>query len=87
MKDEPDDVLDDRATKLVAWRRELLAALVQVRIDRGLDRSTIARRMASEESEVCEFEHYDANPTMVEIIRYAMAVGATIDSTVHGRTA
>ena len=70
--------LERRADLLVDARDRLLEDLVRLRKEHKLSQQTVAERMGVSQPTVAAFERYDANPTMSSIIRYAMAVDATV---------
>ncbi|PPG85006.1 helix-turn-helix domain-containing protein [Rathayibacter rathayi] len=82
MLDEPLETIETRAEALVRNDRELLAALVKMREDHSLRQEDVAERMGVSQSTVSTFERYDNNPTLANLRRYAMAIGARITSTV-----
>lgn len=70
--------LKNRAKDLVREQRDFLEDLVGVRKAAGLSQQQVAERMGVSQSAVSLFEHYDANPTLSSIRRYALAVGADL---------
>lgn len=73
------------AKELLQAQRQLLTGLVQARKDRGMTQDDVATAMGISQSAVAQFEHYDSNPTLGTIRRYAMAVGADITYNVKRR--
>lgn len=73
------------AKELVEAQRLLLTGLVQARKDRGMTQGDVAKAMGISQSAVAQFEHYDSNPTLGTIRRYAMAVGADVTFNVKPR--
>jgi len=70
--------LKNHAKDLVREQRAFLDDLVGVRKAAGLSQQQVAERMGVSQSAVSLFEHYDANPTLSSIRRYALAVGADL---------
>ena len=73
------------AKELIQGQRVLLNGLVQARKDRGMTQDDVAAAMGITQSAVAQFEHYDSNPTLGTIRRYAMAVGADVTFNVNLR--
>ena len=80
--DHLQDVLDARADRLVADHRALLTKLVALRVQHRISQEELAEAMGVSQPTVSAFERYDANPTLSTIRRYAMAVGAVLDTEV-----
>ncbi|MEZ0357330.1 helix-turn-helix domain-containing protein [Mycobacterium sp. SA01] len=57
---------------------QMLAALVQMRRDKGLTQETVAASLGRDKSSVSRFERLDSDPRMSTVRRYARAVGALI---------
>lgn len=74
--------LEARADALLGSTQTLLGGLIELRKKHGLSQSEVAERMSVSQPTVAAFERYDANPTQSTIQRYAMAVGAKIDTRV-----
>lgn len=75
---DPDDPKVKLARSLVDARWDMKRELIQIRKDRGLTLSCVARAMGVSEESVGEFEHYSSNPKLSYVTRYAMAVGAYV---------
>lgn len=73
------------AKELIQAQRLLLTGLVQARKDRRMTQGDVAAAMGVSQSAVAQFEHYDSNPTLGTIRRYAMAVGADVTFDVKRR--
>lgn len=71
--------MKDHAKQLLRSQRELLQGLVALRHERGMTQAEVANAMGVSQSAVAQFEHYDANPTLGTIRRYALTVGADLD--------
>lgn len=67
-----------KAKALLASQREFLDSLVALRKKAGISQDEVANRMGVSQSAISQFEHYDANPTLSTIRRYALAVDASI---------
>lgn len=74
--------LELRASRLVDDRDALMASLIGLRREHGLTQQDMADRMGVSQPTVAAFEHYDANPTLATLQRYAMAVGAVLHTQV-----
>ncbi len=61
---------------------ELLEALVALRKARGLTREQVAERMNRSVSVVADFERPGVDPHLSTIRRYAVAIGASIETAV-----
>lgn len=72
------EVLDGRAEALIDETTDFMEALRAIRKEHGLSQEAVAALMGVSQSAVSQFEHYDANPTLSTIRRYAMAVGARL---------
>lgn len=79
MTDTP-EVVSARAESLVEDHEQLLAKLTKHRRDHALSQETVAERMGVSQPTVAKFERYDSNPTLSTIRRYALAVGARIET-------
>lgn len=75
------------ATALVVADANLLAELVAARKEAGRTREEVAEYLGWQVTDVVEFEHYDADPTLGQIRRYALAIGAMVSHTVTARDA
>lgn len=78
MSDATEEVLERRAARLLEARDRLLEELVNLRKYHQLTQQDVAERMNVSQPTVAAFERYDANPTLASIVRYAMAVDATL---------
>lgn len=76
------DLIERRADSLIEDHAALRAQLIALRKKHRLSQAVVAERMGVSQPTVAGFEHYDANPTLSTIRRYALAVGARIRSTV-----
>jgi transcriptional regulator with XRE-family HTH domain len=65
-----------KARVLLDSERHLMESLTAIRKKRGITQAEVARRMGVSQPAVAAFEHYDANPRMASIRRYALAIGA-----------
>jgi ribosome-binding protein aMBF1 (putative translation factor) len=74
--------LADRADALIADHELMLLDLRHLRRRRRLSRTDVAARMGADVSTVDAMERYDADPTLSQLRRYAMAVGARLDTRV-----
>ncbi|MHA3724009.1 helix-turn-helix transcriptional regulator [Leucobacter sp. HY1910] len=72
-----------RAKVLAREHRELKAKLVEIRRDARLTQGDIADRMGVSQQAVSKFEHYDSDPRLSTVRRYASAVGALIEHVVE----
>lgn len=79
---EPADLLQSRANRLVEDHLDLHRALVEMRKKHELSQEEVGLRMGVSQATVAKFERLGANPTLATIRRYAMAVGAVIDTQV-----
>ncbi|ASR55529.1 helix-turn-helix domain-containing protein [Cellulomonas sp. PSBB021] len=82
MADEDVDLIVRRADFLIEDHAAMRAALVALRKKHGLSQSVVAERMGVSQPTVAGFEHYDANPTLATLRRYALAVGGRVRSEV-----
>ena len=73
-----ESVLDALCDALIDDHVQMLMALVRCRLRKELPIETVAERMGVSSEDVVAFEHYDANPRLDTIQRYALAVGARI---------
>ena len=71
-----DEELVKKASLLLDAEHHLMDSLKALRKKRGISQEVVARRMGVTQPAVAAFEHYDANPRMSSIRRYALAVGA-----------
>lgn len=71
--------VEARADSLVEAHTEHLRELIALRRKHQLSQETVAERMGVSQPTVAAFEHYDSNPTLTTIRRYALAVGAKLD--------
>lgn len=60
----------------------MLYRLIQIRVDRGLTQTDVARKLGVSQQAISQFESMDSNPALSTIRSYALAVGATISHTV-----
>ncbi len=72
------EVLDRRAEALIDETTDFMEALRALRKEHGLSQEVVAALMGVSQPAVSQFEHYDSNPTLSTIRRYAMAVGARL---------
>lgn len=70
--------IEARADSLVEAHTEHLRELVAMRVKHDLTQGMVAERMGVSQPTVAAFEHYDSNPTLSTIRRYALAVGARV---------
>lgn len=74
--------IEARAESLVDAHAALLAELIELRRHHKLSQGVVAERMSVSQPTVAAFEHYDSNPTLSTIRRYALAVGARLEISV-----
>lgn len=74
--------LEVLAGDLIDEHDRLLSSLKAQRRKHNLTQTEVAERMGVSQPTVAAFEHYDSNPTLASIRRYALAVGANIEHTV-----
>jgi DNA-binding XRE family transcriptional regulator len=74
--------IEARANQLVRDHDNLVSSLIQMRLDKGLTQELVGERMGVSQPAVAAFESYEANPTLSTIRRYALAVGATLNTEV-----
>lgn len=67
-----------RAEALADWHTDLMEGLVDLREKHGLTQDHVAERMGVSQSAVSQLERADANPTLLSVRRYALAVGARL---------
>jgi transcriptional regulator with XRE-family HTH domain len=79
---DPNDALTRRARRLLEADRRLIAELVARRNELDLNQDEVARRMDTSQSVVARIEAGDRDMHQSTILRYAMAVGVTIEHTV-----
>jgi transcriptional regulator with XRE-family HTH domain len=75
---EPGDEKLRLAQQLVAEDRDLIEALIALRLHRGLTQTEVAEQLDRNKSVVSNFERLGADPRPSTIRRYAVAVGARI---------
>ena len=71
-----DEELVKKASLLLDAEHHLMDSLKALRKKSGISQEVVAQRMGVTQPAVAAFEHYDANPRMSSIRRYALAVGA-----------
>ena len=71
--------LEALALQLHDERANFLHTLVDLRKQSGLTQKDVAERIGVTQPTVAEFEHYDANPRLDTILRYALAVNACLN--------
>lgn len=71
--------IEARANSLVDAHTEHLRELISLRHKHELSQEAVAARMGVSQPTVAAFEHYDSNPTLTTIRRYALAVEAKLD--------
>lgn len=76
------DVLEHRVERLVEDRDNLMTSIIALRHEHKLTQKQVAKRMGVSKPTVAAFEHDDSKPTLATIQRYAMAVGAVLDTRV-----
>ena len=62
---------------------QMLSSLVQVRKRQDLSQLQVAERMGVTQPMVATLERYDSNPTLSTLLRYAVAVGARMNTSVE----
>lgn len=75
---DPDSPSYKLATALAEADDELLEALVQMRKDKGLTQTEVAKRMKRDKAAVSNFERLSADPHLSTVRRYAAAIGASV---------
>lgn len=80
MTTEDLEVISRRADSLIEDHAALLTRLIALRKEHGLSQAEVARRMGVSQPTVAGFERYDANPTLSTLRRYALAVGARLET-------
>lgn len=68
----------EHAKELVRTSRTFLEDLISLRSASKMTQGDVAELMGVSQSAVSQFEHYDSNPTLASIRRYALAVGADL---------
>jgi transcriptional regulator with XRE-family HTH domain len=81
----PNDTLVADASQLLEAENHLMSSLKALRKKRGISQAVVAQRMGVTQPAVAAFEHYDSNPRMSSIRRYALAIGAELSMTVTER--
>lgn len=66
------------AKELVRTSRNFLDDLISFRSALKMTQGDVAELMGVSQSAVSQFEHYDSNPTLATVRRYALAVGADL---------
>ena len=74
--------LEELAEALIDDHDRLREALVGRRKAQRLTQAEVGERMGVSQPAVANFERYDANPTLSSVRRYALAVGARIETNV-----
>lgn len=82
MQDQSFCTLEARAGSLIDDHDAMLRRLVALRQENNLTQSEVAERMGVSQPAVSQFERTDANPTLDTVRRYAMAVGARLETRV-----
>lgn len=72
------EAMKAKAKALMKDQRDFLDCLIDIRKSAGISQEEVAERMGVSHSVVSQFEHYDADPTLSVLRRYALAVGASI---------
>ncbi|WP_434158806.1 helix-turn-helix transcriptional regulator [Rhodococcus sp. BGS-1C] len=75
---DPADVSLQLASELVAADRDMIEALISLRIKKNITQSAIAESLGRHRSAVSNFERLGADPHLSTIRRYAAAVGAKV---------
>lgn len=70
--------LKEHAKELVSTQRSFIESLIALRSTSGMTQQDVANLMGVSQSAVSLFEHYDSNPTLASIRRYALAVNADL---------
>lgn len=76
------EALGARADSLIEDHENMMRELVSLRSAHGLTQECVAERMGVSQPMVSQIERYDANPTLDTVRRYAMAVGARLETRV-----
>lgn len=71
--------IEARANSLVKAHAEHLRELIGLRIKHDLTQEMVAERMGVSQPTVAALEHYDSNPSLSTIRRYALAVEAKLN--------
>lgn len=77
------DELIDQATDLADGHMKMMYDLIAIRRNKGLTQQDVARLLGVQVRTIKNFEHYDSDPSLSMIRRYALAVGARIDQSVQ----
>ncbi|AFV89399.1 XRE family transcriptional regulator [Acidipropionibacterium acidipropionici] len=80
--EETEEILDSRADALVQDHWRMIEELIGHRKKHKLSQADVAFRMGVTQPTVSDFESDDSNPTLSTIRRYAMAVGARLNTEV-----
>ncbi|MCZ4077856.1 helix-turn-helix transcriptional regulator [Rhodococcus sp. H36-A4] len=75
---DPADVSLQLASELVAADRDMIEALISLRIKKNITQSAVADCLGRHRSAVSNFERLGADPHLSTIRRYAAAVGAKV---------
>lgn len=70
--------MKEHAKELVSTQRSFIESLIALRSTSGMTQQDVANLMGVSQSAVSLFEHYDSNPTLASIRRYALAVNADL---------
>ena len=74
--------IEARAIALAEDHDQFISELIKMRKEKGLSQEQVGERMGISQPAVAIFERYDANPTLSSIRRYALAVGASLETSV-----
>ena len=80
---EDAESIERRAAHIRNDQLQMLSSLVQVRKRQDLSQLQVAERMGVTQPMVATLERYDSNPTLSTLLRYAVAVGARINTSVE----
>jgi len=75
---DPDPELTHKAELLLDSDEELLASLVDKRVERGLSQKQLGKRIGVTQATISDFERAGGDPRMSTIRRYALAVDTHI---------
>lgn len=71
-------LLKEHAKEILKVQRSFIEDLIEQRRVQRMSQSDVAELMGITQSAVSLFEHYDSNPTLSSIRRYALAVNADL---------
>ena len=69
----------DNDEKIAEQRRDMIAKLVEARLEKGITQIELAKMIGTQRSNICRFESGAQNPGMDTILKIASALGKKID--------